>query len=416
MIQEQIHRGIIANCKKVEDWFCEKRRGIYFPIYSSYDMRDAGFKVANVDANIYPAGFNNICPADKTSADEKVDEYLKLHYGNSVNKLVLITEEHTNNPFYWDNVATLKGLIEKTGREVRLALPKNGDEVLQVKSHSGQDLLVYMANRKDGGVQIGDFTPDLLISNNDFSKSYEEWAQGLTTPMNPPRELGWYQRKKDAYFQYYNRVATEFAELIGVDPWSLQVETKKFENFDLQDEDSIKKLSHTVEEMLSHLRSDYQKRQIEGEPFVFVKNNSGTYGLAVIQVKSAQEVLDWNYKSRKKMKAAKGGRDVQEVIVQEGIPTILKHEASTAEPTIYMIGFELAGGFLRTHGEKGPDESLNSPGAVYKKLCVSDLKVKSTGCPMENVYGWVARLSALAVGLETQSMGITYANYKRECE
>jgi glutamate--cysteine ligase len=71
-----------------------------------------------------------------------------------------------------------------------------------------------------------------------------------------------------------------------------------------------------------------------------------------------------------------------------------------------MVGSQLAGGFLRTHSQKGPSESLNSPGAVYKRLCVADLNINVEGCPMENVYGWMARLAALAAAREaTQGAG-----------
>jgi glutamate--cysteine ligase len=112
------------------------------------------------------------------------------------------------------------------------------------------------------------------------------------------------------------------------------------------------------------------------------------------------------------MKAAKGGRDVEEVIIQEGIPTRVQAEGATAEPVIYMVGSELAGGFLRTHLEKNNTDSLNSPGAVYKRLCVSDLNVSWQGSPLENVYGWSARLGLLAIAEEAQQMGVTFQNYK----
>ena len=103
------------------------------------------------------------------------------------------------------------------------------------------------------------------------------------------------------------------------------------------------------------------------------------------------------------MKAAKGGRDISEVIIQEGVPTVVRTpDGQTAEPCIYMIGCQLAGGFLRTHGEKGPQESLNSPGAVYKRLCIADLELKQEGCPMENAYGWVARLAFLSIAREVR--------------
>jgi len=113
------------------------------------------------------------------------------------------------------------------------------------------------------------------------------------------------------------------------------------------------------------------------------------------------------------MKAAKGGRDVEEVIIQEGIPSIVQAENASAEPVIYMIGCELAGGFLRTHAEKSSTESLNSPGAVYKRLCVSDLAVRAEGCPQENVYGWSAKLGLLAIALEAEEMGVEFKKFKK---
>jgi glutamate--cysteine ligase len=96
------------------------------------------------------------------------------------------------------------------------------------------------------------------------------------------------------------------------------------------------------------------------------------------------------------------------VILQEGIPTNVSADGDVAEPAIYLIGNKLAGGFLRTHKEKGRIENLNSPGAVFKRLCMSDLMVDVEGNRLENVYGWVARLNALAIGLEGQAVGASY--------
>jgi glutamate--cysteine ligase len=256
------------------------------------------------------------------------------------------------------------------------------------------------------------FKPDLIISNNDFSNAYEDWAAQLTIPVNPPRELGWYQRKKSRYFENYNKLTTEFADLVGFDPFMMTVQTNVFSNFDMSEDTSKKMLADSVDSMIANLKVDYKKRGITQEPFVFVKNNSGTYGLAVMRAGSGEEVLKWNNRSRTKMKAAKGGRDVEEVIVQEGIVSTVQSEGITAEPVIYMIGSELAGGFLRTHAEKGNSDSLNSPGAVYKKLCVSDLNVSLEGSPLENVYGWSARLGLLAIAYEAEQMNVKFDKYK----
>lgn len=414
MICNNLHNICCDKNDKISKWYSDRSRELYLPIYSSYDIRDSGFKVTNVDANIYPAGFNNICPVDRESSVAIFDSYLRKHYGNSVKKILLVTEEHTNNSYYWENVATIKFLLQESGHQVLVGIPKPLAQPLTVISATGLEIQVHSAYENSDDVK--NFQPDLIISNNDFSESNEEWASQVLTAMNPPRELGWYQRKKSRYFKFYNELVNEFSEIIGVDPFLMNIETQEFSNFDIGNEDSKKQLAAQVDSVINQVQKKYSDRGINEKPFVFVKNNAGTYGLAVIRVGSGQDVLEWSYKSRKKMKAAKGGRDVEEVIIQEGIPSVVQSDGASAEPVIYMIGCELAGGFLRTHAEKSATDSLNSPGAVYKKLCVTDLNVSIKGSPLENVYGWSARLGLLAIGKEAQEMGVQYKSYlKTSC-
>lgn len=411
MVKTTLHHHLLVNMDKVCDWFSAKTNNLCLPIYSSYDVRDSGYKVSNVDANIFPAGFNNICSVDKETSIGLMNSYINKHYGADVKNILLVTEEHTNNAFYWENVHTIRNLIEAGGRIVRVAIPREMPDSLKLTSSAGHEVEVHSA--LESGALLKVFKPDLIISNNDFSESYEEWAQQMSGYyINPPRELGWYQRKKSTYFRYYNALVSEFAQIAQIDPFLLRVETELFENFDVASDSSKAALADRVDHLLERLRKDYKNRGIQQEPFVFVKNNAGTYGLAVIRVGSGAEVKEWSYKSRKKMKAAKGGRDVEEVIIQEGIPSIVQADGASAEPVIYMIGSDLAGGFLRTHAEKSSTESLNSPGAVYKRLCVSDLAVNTPGCPQENVYGWTAKLGLLAIGLEAQEMGVVFKGYQ----
>ncbi len=414
MIKEQIHQKIVKKLKEVEAWFESKRNQYQIPIYSSYDIRDSGFKVTNVDANIYPAGFNNICPTDQVHAPELMRHYIDRHYGKSVQKILLLTEEHTNNPYYWSNIAALKNIMTAAELKVQVAIPRvKGSGAVEMQTASGEKLSVCPAYFENQRITACDYESDLIVSNNDFSEYYAEWGSDILSPMNPPRELGWYQRRKSNYFKFYNEIATEFAELIEIEPWTLTVETELFAKFDLADDLSKELLAKKVDEMISRVRDQYKKHNLPGEPFVFIKNNSGTYGLGVVKVVSADEVRSLNYKSRKKMKAAKGGRDVEEVIVQEGVPSITRAEGVTAEPAIYLIGCKLAGGFLRTHADKDETESLNSPGAIYKRLCVSDLNVSVAEHLLENVYGCIARLGLLAIGRESEYMKVNYKSYSK---
>src|ERR1700681_2705350 len=110
MIHEQLHRKIVENCTQAQAWFRSKNQGLGFPIYSSFDIRDAGFKIGPVDANIFPAGFNNICVNDRDNSVELAKVFLDSHYSKNTRKIVLLTEEHTQNPYYWDNVAALQDI------------------------------------------------------------------------------------------------------------------------------------------------------------------------------------------------------------------------------------------------------------------------------------------------------------------
>ena len=410
---EELHRHLCEHQSAIEAWFHQKKQGLAFPFYASFDLRDAGYKLGPVDANIFPAGFNNICSTDRENSFELARAYLDDHYGAAVKRVVLLTEEHTNNPYYWDNVAALKMILENAGREVRLAIPREMDEPLELTSASGTALTVHTAKRVDGGIDVAGFKPDLILSNNDFSVEYDDWAKGLITPVNPPRELGWYRRRKDRFFKVYNQLVAEFCAVMNIDAWTLQVETEVFADFDVDDELSRERLAQAAQAMYDRLAEKYQSHGIDRKPFLFVKNNAGTYGLGVMAVAHPDEIRSWNNKSRKKMKAAKGGREVTEVIIQEGIPTTTQGEqGQTAEPAIYMIGCTPAGGFLRSHTEKGAEDSLNSPGAVFQRLCLADVAIKPDDCPMEMAYGWVSKLAFLSVAFEARELGVTFKDYK----
>ena len=393
MIQTQVHDHICRHLSKVEEWFRDKSRGLFFPIYSSFDIRDSSKKVAPVDANIFPAGFNNICQVDKDNAGDIVRPYLEQQYKKFGQNIVLLAEEHTKNAFYWENVYTLVNMLSDAGYSTKVALPRSMKTIM-VQSHSGRSFNVYGADRVGDSIRVDGEVPDLIICNNDFSNAYKSWVEGLSCLMNPPYQFGWYQRRKSHFFHHYNSLSEEFSQLIDLDPWLFNVKTEVFAGLNISEESSREALAQRVELFLQDIKSR------DSEPFVFIKNNSGTYGLGIIQARSGDDIRNLNYKSRKAMKAVKGGGTLSEVIIQEGVPSALLSDGESAEPTIYVVGNKLVGGFLRAHRKKGPEENLNSPGAIYKRLCVTDLQVDRMDCPMENVYGWVARLGSLGVANE----------------
>ncbi|MCB0413090.1 MAG: glutamate--cysteine ligase [Bdellovibrionales bacterium] len=405
MIQDVIHKSIVSNIDAVNDWFKQKGNQLKFPIYSSYDIRDSGYKVAPVDANIYPAGFNNICQIDYEGAVQIFKRYMDKKYPG-VNHIALLAEEHTKNPYYWDNISKILGIIKGADKKACVGWAKDMTEDFVAENSIGEEIVVHPIKRQGNKITMHGHQVDFIVSNNDFSVSYDGYFKGAEVIVDPFYELGWFRRRKHDFFRHYNTLVEEFCKVIDLDPWLMSVETSLFENFDLNDQETLHRLAHEVDVLLKKQKEKFIQYDRSEDPFVIIKNNSGTYGLAVLTVNSAEEVLAFNNKARKKMKATKGGGGVNQVVIQEGIPTRLISEEETAEPALYMIGDELAGGFLRAHKQKGPNESLNSPGAIYKRLCVSDLKINVEGYPLENVYGWLAKLGVLAIGKEIDQFSL----------
>ena len=136
--------------------------------------------------------------------------------------------------------------------------------------------------------------------------------------------------------------------------------------------------------------------------------------MGIMVAHSGDEVRQMNRRTKNKMSVGKNRRQIDSMVIQEGVPTATLIDRLIAEPVIYLFGSELMGGFLRTHSEKGDEDNLNSQGMVFRKLCMSDLRSLSAEpqelqTPAEStqdlpvlelVYGSVARISALATGLE----------------
>ena len=58
-LEQRILEGSVA----IERWFRLRWQQHEPPFYTSMDLRNSGFKLAPVDTNLFPGGFNNLNPA-----------------------------------------------------------------------------------------------------------------------------------------------------------------------------------------------------------------------------------------------------------------------------------------------------------------------------------------------------------------
>ena len=168
-------------------------------------------------------------------------------------------------------------------------------------------------------------------------------------------------------------------------------------------------LAGYVDEVLAEIRLKYREHGIDLEPFVMVKADAGTYGMAVMTVKSADEVRELNRKQRTKMAHAKEGHAVTDVLVQEGVYTFESwgNANAVAEPVVYMVDHFVVGGFYRVHTARGRDQNLNAPGMQFEPLAFAepgaypDVTQAPDAKPNRfYAYGVIARLALLAAARE----------------
>lgn len=404
---------IFANHDKIEAWFAQQSKNFPAPPYTSIDLRDSGFKVSPVDSNIFPAGFNNVCVDDWSLAAATFEKVITDLNGKRPEKILVIPENHTTNLYYFENLWALKEILTLAKFEVVIGhlnpafepnLPKG---CTSVKTASGRTIVLEKIFREGNLLQterVQFSKNDLVLLNNDLSAGVPPELEGIEQTLTPNPSVGWHRRMKSEHLRHYTELATEFAQIIGVDPWLLTTRYAAVDGLDFDNNVGMDKLAETVDSVLAQIREDYKKHNISKEPHVFIKHNSGTYGRSIMTVRSGQELLALNRREKNKMNMGKGGVQVHSVIVMEGIPTDLKEDDETAEPVIYLAGTDPIGGFLRLNPNRDSESNLNSPGAHFKPLCFANLfrSPNRENVILEKLYGALGRLSTLANGREMQ--------------
>jgi glutamate--cysteine ligase len=408
-----LERRFLESETAIEHWLRGWWQAHTPPFYASVDLRNAGFKLAPVDTNLFPGGFNNLNPAflplcvqaAQTAVDKVCPE---------AKNLLLIPENHTRNQFYLMNVAQIAAILRHTGLNVRIgSLLPDITAPTTLTLPDGQTLTLEPLKRLGaGGHRLGldGFDPCAVLLNNDLSAGVPDILKGLDEQfVIPPLHAGWHVRRKSRHFAAYHEIAQSFAQEIGIDPWLIDPEFEVCGQINFQERTGQECLEAQVDTLLYRIRAKYREHGIDSEPFVIVKADAGTYGMGIMTVKDASEVKDLNRKQRNKMAVGKEGLQVTEVMIQEGVPTVETVDTGTAEPVIYMIDRYVVGGFYRVNTQRGIDENLNAPGMRFEPL---DFEC---GCSLPNcflgpdappnrfyAYGVVARLALLAATIELE--------------
>ncbi len=411
---EKLLSSFRKNQDKINAWLTDKRNlyGLH-PLYASVDVRNGGYKIAPVDTNLFPAGWNNLCPSYAKRAGELFKEYFQTNFPD-ISCLVIIPENHTRNLFYFSNVCRLQRILQETGLTVLVGSinPDIKEQTTFETSEPGEQLTLFPVKRVGDHLEVDGKRVCKFVVNNDFSDGVPELLQGLEKSMLlPPPMIGWHRRKKSEHFAAYDELIEEFANLLEIPSWHFNCRFDFVENVDVNNESDRERIAVAVDELIAKVKADYQQFGIDSEPKIFVKSDAGTYGMAVMSVASGDDIRTMNRKERNKMSVGKGNTDVTNLIIQEGVPTTDRIKEFIAEPVVYLVGNKVAGGFYRVNEKRGDNDNLNSDGMRFTKLCFNEkLGYANTYAPdldleaMSELYNMVATIASLAAGAEIKNV------------
>jgi len=410
---QELERRILDALPTIERWFRLQWQTHTPPFYGSVDLRNAGYKLAPVDMNLFPGGFNNLSEEMLPSAVQAAGDAIERLCPDARN-LLLVPERHTRNLYYLTNVARLARILRQTGVEVRVGtLSEEVKQRTPIELPNGETLVLEPLVRSGDRVGVDGFDPCIVLLNNDLSAGIPAVLRNLDPGqiLVPPLQAGWAVRRKSNHFAAYDLVADEFANLIGIDPWLINPYFGRCGQVNFHERAGEECVASNVDFVLERMREKYREHGVVDTPYVVVKADAGTYGMGVMTVRDSEEMRSLNRKQRNKMAVVKEGLEVTEVIIQEGVPTREDVDGAAAEPVVYMMDRSVVGGFYRVHAERGRDENLNAPGMHFVPLAFAascslpDCRAEAAGSASNRFYsyGVVARLALLAASIELES-------------
>ncbi len=404
----ELEQRVLDSMPAIERWFRLEWMEHTPPFYSAVDIRNAGFKLAPVDTNLFPDGWHNLTPVMLPLAVQAAMAAIEKICPEARN-LLLIPNNNARSSFYLSNVAQLQRIFHMAGLNVRIgSIDPDIKKSTTIELPNGDVITLEPVQRKKGGgrgrLGLKDFDPCTILLNNDLSAG----APGILEDIHeqyllPPLHAGWSVRRKSTHFKSYEEVAKRFGKLIGVDPWLINPMFEKCGEVDLAHAEGVECVRRNVDALLTKIRKKYKEYGIHEKPFVVVKpDNSSNDGMGIMTVRDVKDIDALVGLTQSGMK---------DLIIQEGVLTNERMNDAVAEPVVYMMDRYVVGGFYRVHAQRGIDESLNAPGSSFVPLAFAEstrlpqpgMKPGASAPNRFYMYGVIGRLAMVAASYELEA-------------
>ncbi|MBI2508485.1 MAG: glutamate--cysteine ligase, partial [Betaproteobacteria bacterium] len=181
-----LERQLLASMPEIEHWLRVQWQDHAAPFYCSVDLRNSGFKLAPVDTNLFPGGFNNLSPDFRPLCVQAAMTAIEKACPDA-RGMVLVPENHTRNQYYLQNLAALQTILRQAGINVRIgSLLREITGPTELELENGAKLTLEPLTRRGNRLAADGFDPCVVLLNNDLSSGTPEILMNLEQAVLPP--------------------------------------------------------------------------------------------------------------------------------------------------------------------------------------------------------------------------------------
>jgi len=405
----ELEQRILDSMPAIERWFRLEWMEHTPLFYTSVDVRNAGFKLAPVDTDLYPSAWNNLTPSMLPLAVQAAMAAIEKICPEARN-LLIVPENNEQNSFYLCSLAQLRRIFLMAGLNVRIgSISPHIKKSTTLALPDGDSITLEPVLRVKGRLGLKDFDPCTVLLNNEMVAGVPGILEDLQGQyVLPPLHASAFTRRRSTYFKMYEEVAKRFGKLIGVDPWLINPMVDKCGDIDVRTPDGQEALAARVDTLLARIRKKYKEYGIKEKPFVVVKADSLGRGAGLFSVRDSRELAPL-FQNAELMASVPAG--LLPLILQEGVLTHERMNDAVAEPVVYLMDRYVVGGFYRVHAQRGVDEDLSAPGSRYVPLAFAEgaqlpqpgMRAGASAPNRFYMYGVIARLAMLASSYEMEA-------------
>ena len=406
----ELEQRVLDSMPAIERWFRLEWMEHTPPFYTAVDVRNAGFKLAPVDTDLYPSAWNHLAAPMLPLAVQAAMAAIEKICPEARN-LLIVPENKVHDTFYLSSLAQLRRIFRMAGLNVRIgSISPDMKKSTTMELPNGESITLEPVLRNKGRLGLKDFDPCTILLNNEMTAGVPGILEDLQGQyLLPPLHASWSTRRRSTYFRTYEEVAKRFGKLIGVDAWLINPMFDKCGDVDLGTPEGLEALTVRADLLLAKIKKKYKEYGIKEKPFVVVKADNLGRGSGLMTVRDSRDIAALV----KKVDSALAGwlQGPQQFILQEGVLTNERMNDAVAEPVVYMMDRYVVGGFYRVHAERGVDEDLSAPGSRYVPLAFAEsaqlpqpgMRPGASAPNRFYMYGVIARLAMLASSYELEA-------------